>query len=135
MPNTALPGGAAVDPELKAYLDAMRAETRNALEAMDQRTDQRFAEAQKAMDTRLAETKHTLEAKIEEARRQAGADREAIIAEIRALPEGFSTFQRAEADRLDAAREQAMLNRHILPLEASAADHEKRIKTMEKKAR
>ena len=117
MPNTPLSGGAAVDPELKAYLDA------------------RFAETQKAMDTRFSETKRTLEAKIEEARRQAGADREAIIAEIRALPEGLSTFQRAEADRLDAAREQTMLDEHILPLKATAASHEKRIKVVEQKAR
>ena len=124
MPNTALPGGAAVDPELKAYLDARFAETQKAMDAVEQRAV-----------ARDAETKRTLEAKIEEARRQAGADREAIIAEIRALPEGLSTFQRAEADRLDAAREQVMLDEHVLPLKATAANHETRIKAVEQKAR
>ena len=32
---------------------------------------------------------------------------------------------------MDAAREKEMLNRHVLPLEASAANHEKRIKAVE----
>ena len=55
---------------------------------------------------------------------------EAIIHEIKALPEGLSTFQRQEANRLDAEREEAMLNRHVLPLQATAANHEKRIKAV-----
>ena len=91
-----------MDPELKAYLDAMRAD---------------------------------LAAKIDETRREAGVMFESILREIKALPEGFSTFQRAEADRLDAAREQAMLDEYVLPLKATAANHEKRITALEKKAR
>ena len=105
-----------MDPELKAYL-----------EAIEQRIDRRFAETHKTMDG--------LRDEIAEVRRQAGMDRDAIIAEIKALPEAFSTHQRAEADRLDAAREEDMLNRHVLPLEASVANHEKRIAAVEKKVR
>ena len=118
-----------MDPELKAYLDAI-----------EQRINQRFAETHKTMDARFAETQQQMEAKIAEVRRQAGMDRDAIIAEIKALPEAFSTHQRAEADRLDAAREEDMLNHHVLPLEATAANHErrlndhgKRIRTVEKR--
>ena len=98
-----------MDPELRAFLEAME-------HRIDQRVD-------------------ALETKIDETRREAGVLFESILHEIKALPEGLSTFQRQEADRLDAEREEAMLNRHILPLEASAADHEKRIKAVEKKAR
>ena len=136
-----------MDPELKAYLDARFAETQKAM-------DTRFAETRKAIDamdgkideTRItleakidetrretAETRTTLEAKIDETRREAGVMFESILHEIRALPEGLSTFQRQEANRLDAEREEAMLNQHVLPLEASAADHEKRINAMEQR--
>lgn len=105
-----------MDPELKAYL-----------EAIEQRIDRRFAETHKTMDG--------LRDEIAEVRRQAGMDRDAIIAEIKALPEAFSTHQRAEADRLDAAREEDMLNHHVLPLEASAASHERRLNDHEKRIR
>ena len=63
------------------------------------------------MDAKIDKTRETLEAKIEETRREAGVMMEAIIHEIRALPEGLSALQRQEADRLDASREEAMLNR------------------------
>ena len=118
-----------MDPELKAYLDARFAETRRAM-------DTRFAETQKAidaMDGKIDETRTTLETKIDETRREAGVMFESILREIKALPEGLSTFQRQEANRLDAEREEAMLNRHVLPLEASAASHEKRINAMEQR--
>ena len=114
----------AFDPELRAYLEAIEhraiardAATRETLEAKIEET--------------VAATRETLEAKIEETRRESGAMMEAILHEIRALPEGLSTFQRQEADRLDAVREEAMLNRHVLPLEASAANHEQRISALE----
>ena len=103
-------------PQLKAYLDAMRAEMA-------------------AMDGKIDKTREALETTINETRREAGVMFESILHEIRALPEGLSTFQRQEANRLDAEREEAMLNRHVLPLQATAANHEKRIKTVEKKAR
>ena len=138
--NRIVVGGAAVDLELKAYLDARFTETQKAM-------DTRFAETQKAIDAmdgkidetrttmeaKIDETRTTLEAKIDETRREAGVMFESILHEIRALPEGLSTFQRQEANRLDAEREEAMLNGHVLPLEASAANHEKRINAMEQR--
>ncbi len=138
-----------MDPELRAYLDAMRTEAAVRDAQTRQQMDARFAEAaardaethktmdgmRAEMDSRFAEARQQMESKINEVRRQAGADRDAIIAEIKALPEAFSTHQRAEADRLDAAREEDMLNHHVLPLEASAANHEKRIAAVEKKVR
>ena len=125
----------ALDPELRAYLEAMEhrmtqhtdaniAATRETLEAS-------IAVTRETLEASIAVTRETLEAKIEESRREAGAMMESIIHEIRALPEGLSTFQRQEADRLDAAREEAMLTHHVLPLEASAASHEKRINAVE----
>ncbi len=115
-----------MDPELRAYLEAME-------QRIDQRAAARDAETRKTIDARFAETQQQMEAKINEVRRQAGADRDAIIAEIKALPEAFSTHQRAEADRLDAAREEAMLNHHVLSLEASAASHGRRLNDHEKR--
>ena len=117
----------ALEPELRGYLDAMRTEMaaiRTEMVAVEQRSDAKMA----AMEQRI--TEHT-DAKIEEARREAGAMMESILHEIRALPEGLSTFQRQEADRLDAMREEAMLTQRVRPLEASVANHEKRIKAVE----
>ena len=114
-----------MDPELKAYLDARFAEA-----------GARDAETRREMDARFAETHKTMDSlrdEIAEVRRQAGMDRDAIIREIKALPEAFSTFQRQEADRLDAAREEDMLNHHVLPLEASAANFDRRISTLEQR--
>ena len=108
-----------MDPDLRAFLEGMRTE----MAAMDAKIDKIREEA--------VATRRALEAKIEETRREAGAMMESIIREIRALPEGLSTFQRQEADRLDAAREEAMLNRHVLPLEDSVANREKRINAVE----
>ena len=125
-----------MDPELRAYLEAMT--TR--MDSIAQRAIARDAATREALETQgaairkeSAETRHALEAKIDEARREACAMFESLVHEIRTLPEGFSTYQRQEAGRLDAEREEAMLNRHVLPLEASAADHEKRIKAVEKR--
>jgi hypothetical protein len=104
--------------------DAKMAAIRTEMVAVEQRSDAKMA----AMEQRI--TEHT-DAKIEEARREAGAMMESILHEIRALPEGLSTFQRQEADRLDAMREEAMLTQRVRPLEASVANHEKRIKAVE----
>ena len=138
-------GGAAVDPELRAFLEGMEQRLTDKVNAGDAKAEAARRTLEAKMTTiradivaveeravaRDAATRETLEGKIEEARREAGAMMESIIHEIRALPEGLSTFQRQEADRLDAAREKEMLNRHVLPLEASAANHEKRIKAVE----
>ena len=105
-----------MDPELRAYLDSMRAE----MVAIERRAIGRDAA-----------TRMGLESKIDEARREAGAMFESLVHEIKALPEGLSTLQRQEAERIAVAREQDLMDRHILPLEASAADHEKRLKAVE----
>ena len=117
--------------ETRVALEARIDETSVALEAMDGKID----ETRVALEARIDETSAALEAKIDETRREAGVMFESILHEIKVLPEGLSTFQRLEANCLDAEREEAMLNRHVLPLEASAANHEKRIKAVEKKAR
>ena len=125
---------AATRETLEAKIDATRAEaaaTRETLEAKIDATRAEAAATRETLEAKIDATRETLEAKIEGARREAGAMMESIIHEIRVLPEGLSTFQRQEADRLDAVREKEMLNRHVLPLEASAANHEKRIKAVE----
>lgn len=66
------------------------------------------------------------------ARREAGVMFETILREIRALPEGLSSHQREEADRLDSAREQTMLDAHVAPMERGVADHERRIARLER---
>ena len=130
-----------MDPELRTLLEAMRteaaardAETREILRAEIKAT-RAVAEAalQVAVTAReeAAATRRSLEAKIDEVQRQAGADREAVIHEIKALPDGMSTAQRQEADHLDADRERGMLNKHVLPLEASATNLHKRVTALE----
>ena len=117
-----------LEASLRAETTAIRAD----IVAVEERAVARDASTRAALEAQINDTRGTLEGKIEEARREAGAMMESIIHEIRALPEGLSTFQRQEADRLDAAREEAMLNRHVRPLEASAANHENRIKAVER---
>ena len=129
-----------MDLELRAYLDNMRAEMATVIREEVTAVRKEAAETRKALESKIddahretAETREALESKIDDARREAGAMFESMVHEIKALPEGLSTFQRQEARRLDAEREEAMLNRHVLPLEASAADHEKRLKAVEKR--
>ena len=146
-----------MDPELRAFLEAMeqrltekvtagdaraeaaRRSTDAKMTAMDAKIDKTretleasIAATRETLEAKIAATRGALEAKIDESRREAGVMMEAIIHEIRALPEGLSTLQRQEPDRLDAAREEAMLNRHVLPLEASAVNHEQRITAVER---
>ncbi len=83
-------GGAALDPELRAYLDSMRAE----MAAIERRGDAKMA---------------ALAAKIDDAHHETGSVMEAIV----------HVLKRA-------------INM-LLPLEASAADHERRIKAVEKR--
>ena len=70
-----------MDPELRAYLDSMRAE----MAAMNGKID-KTREALDALDTKIDKTRGALESKIDEARREAGAMMDAIIHEIRTLP-------------------------------------------------
>ena len=121
-----------MDPELRAYLEAMENRLRTDI-ATTRAVADAAREESAAARHEAGENQRALEAKIDEARREAGAMFESLVHEIRTLPEGFSTHQGQEANRLDAEREEAMLNRHVLPLEASAADHEKRITAVEKR--
>ena len=166
-----------MDPELRAYLDAMRAE----MGAIDQRAAARDAETRQRVDTlttsvgslttsvgslttnvgslitsvgslttEIKATRAVAEVALSvavqardgigAARTEARALHADMWAKIEGMQEGLSTHQRAESDRLDAAREEAMLNHHVLPLEASASsqqeclnDHEKRIRVVEKR--
>ena len=123
---------AARDAETRTLLGAQIEASRAEAAARDAETRQRM-DAMEQHTTATTAKMDAIHAKIDEVRRQAGADRDDIIREIRALPEALSTHQRAEADRLDAAREEAMLNHHVLPLEAGAANHEQRIQTLEQR--
>ncbi len=116
-----------MDPELRAFLEAME---------------------QRAVD-RDAETRAVLEAKIEAAREEAGAGLATLDAkidavatenralhehtweQIKAMGEALSTDQREETSRIVADRERALMDQHILPPRASAANHEKRMKAVE----
>ena len=139
-----------MDPDLRAYLEAITtrmdsieqravardAATRKTLDSMRAEMaamNGKIDKTREALEAQVAATRGALEAKIDEARREAGAMFESLVHEIKALPEGLSTFQHQEAERIAVAREQDLMDRHILPLEASAADHEKRIKAMEKR--
>ena len=105
-----------MDPELRAYLEAKRAETKQQVEAMEKCQSVNMD----ALDTQITAW-----------RREMAVMLEIILNEIRALPERLAAYQRQKADRLDATRDQAMLNGHVLPLEAVAADHEERIRAVE----
>ena len=112
-----------MDPELRSFLEAMEQRTNAKMETM--RTEM------ETMRTEMAAIEQRAVARDAEARREAGAMRDAIIAEIRALPEGLSTDQREETKRIVADRERALMDEHILPLRASAANHESRLKAVE----
>ena len=137
----------ALDPELRALLEALDAKmdagfaeaaardakTRAVAEAALQVAVQSFEEA--------AATRLALEAKIEEAREearkgfeaassQAGTLNDKALAAIKALGDGL-TMHRAAVERHAEDRERALMNAHVLPLEAGAANHEKRIVPLE----
>jgi ABC-type branched-subunit amino acid transport system substrate-binding protein len=111
-----------LDPELRAYLDAMRAE----MTAMDAKIDATRAVAEAALQV-AAQARDG----IADARTETRVLHEDTWKKIKALGEGLSTHQRQESGRIADAREQALMERHVLPLEASVANHEKRIKAIE----
>ena len=106
----------------------MDSELRAALEALAAKIDATGAVAAAALQAATAAREEAATA-----RREAGVMFEAILKEIKALPEGLSVFQRQEAERLDAERERHLMEHHIAPLAASAANHEKRITAVEKR--
>ncbi len=144
-----------MDPELRSFLEAMEERTNTRMDAMEQRLTDKV----NAVDAKIEAVREqagaglaALDAKIEAAREEAGAGLAALEAKIDeartetrvlheetwrkidALGEGLSTHQREETGRIVAAREQALLDEHILPLKASNANHERRMKAVEMKA-
>ena len=88
---------------------------------------------------RDAETREVLRAEIEESRRQAGALNDKALAAIKALGDGLAMHREA-VERHAEHRERALMNAHVLPLEASATshggrlnDHETRISALEQR--
>lgn len=126
-----------MDAELRSFLEAMEERTNTRMDAMEQRltdkvnaVDAKIEAAREEAGAGLA----ALEAKIDEARTETRVLHEETWRKIDALGEGLSTHQREETGRIVAAREQALLDEHILPLKASNANHERRIKAVEMKA-
>ena len=116
-----------MDPELRSFLEAMEQRTNAKMEAI--RTDMAAME-QRAVD-RDAETRAALEAKIDEARAENRALHEHTWEKIKAIGEALAADRREETCRIVADRERALMEEHILPLRASAANHEKRMKAVE----
>ncbi len=137
------------DPELRAFLEAME-------QRIDQRADARDAETRQRVDmlaTEIKATRAVAEAALsvavqardeasdarEEARqgfeaasREAGALNDKALAAIKALGDGLAMHREA-VERHAEDRERDLMNAHVLPLDASAASHEARISTLEKR--
>ncbi len=143
-----------MDLELRAYLEAMEqravardAETRQHVDALAAKVDavdakvnatRTVAEAALSVAVQARDVAAAAKQGIEAARTEARAFHEDTWEKIEGMKDGLSTHQHAESDRLDAAREEAMLNHHVLPLEASAisfaerlARHDKEIQALQ----
>ena len=68
----------------------------------------------------------------EAASREAGALNDKALAAIKALGDGLAMHREA-VERHAEDRERDLMNAHVLPLDASAASHEARISTLEKR--
>ncbi len=171
-------GGVALDPELRAYLEAMEqravardAETRQRVDALTAKVD--------AVDAKVGATRAVAEAALQvavqareeaaaarqeaaagrqeaaagrqeaaaarqeaaaarqeaheafkAASREAGALNDKALAAIKTLGDGLAMHREA-VERRAEDREQALMDAHIAPLEASAANHEERIVLLE----
>lgn len=129
-----------MDPELRSFLEAME-------RRMTHHTDKQIADAREeaasgraALEAKIEAAREdasaglaALEVKIDEARTETRALHEDTWKKIKALREGLSTHQREETKRIVADRERALMDQHILPLRASDANHEKRMKAVETK--
>jgi len=103
-----------MDPELRAYLEARREET------VATRT---VAEA-------AVQAATAAERRAEAARTEARVLHEDTMQAIGVVIEGINVLHAATEFRAQD-RERDMMNRHIAPLEASAANHERRITVLE----
>ena len=164
-------GGVALDPELRAYLEAMEqravardAETRQRVDALTAKVD--------AVDAKVGATRAVAEAALQvavqareeaaaarqeaaagrqeaaaarqeaaaarqeaheafkAASREAGALNDKALAAIKTLGDGLAMHREA-VERRAEDREQALMDAHIAPLEATAANHEERIVLLE----
>jgi hypothetical protein len=144
-----------LDPELRSFLEAMELRTNAKMEAMELRLTNKIddvdakaeearneaaaarseaheeAAATRAALEEAAATRAALEAKIDAAASENRALHEHTWEKIKAMGEGLSTDQREETRRIVADRERALMDQHILPLRASAANHESRLKAVE----
>ena len=114
-----------MDLELRSFLEAMELRTNARMEAI--RTDMA------AMEQRTNAKMETMEQRLTEKIDETRALHEETWKKIDALGEGLSTHQREETCRIVADRERALMDQHILPLGASAANHEKRLKAAERR--
>jgi len=123
-----------VDPELRAYLDAMRqeaaareAETRTIAEAARQEAAAARQESAAAHREAVAAHREAVAA-----RSEAHVLHEATMTAIRTVIEGVDMLRAAVELRAEG-RERDLVDRHIAPLEASAANHERRITALERR--
>ena len=123
-----------MDPELRSFLEAMELRTNAKMEALELRLTNKIdavdAKAEEARNEAAA-TRAALEAKIDAVATENRALHEHTWEKIKAMGEGLSTDQREETRRIVADRERALMDQHILPLRASAANHESRLKAVE----
>lgn len=134
-----------MDPELRSFLEAMEQRTNAKMEAMELRLTNKIdavdakaeearseaAAARSEAHEEAAATRAALEAKIDEAGTENRALHEHTWEKINAMGEGLSTDQREETCRIVADRERALMDQHILPLRASATNHEQRMQAVE----
>ena len=112
-----------MDPDLRAYLEAMEQRTTAKIDAGRQETAAARAVAEAALREAIA------------GRSEARVLHETTLDAIRALGEGLTKHQSEQIDRHAAERHRVLMDQHIRPLEASAADHEHRITVLEQATR
>jgi hypothetical protein len=115
-------GGDSVDAELRSYLEAMEQRITRKVDAVDAKVAAVDAKADSAR------------AAAESARSDAHILHEATMKAIGTVIDGLNMLRTAVEGRADD-RERTLMNRHIGPLEASAANHERRITALEKGSR
>ncbi len=137
-----------MDPELRAYLDAMEQRTIAKMEAMEHRIGAKIdtvdakagasrAVAEAALQAATAAQQAAAAAgqTAEAARHEARVMHAATLDAIRALGEGLTKHQSEQIDRQAAEQHNALMDQHIRPLEASVAKHEHRITALEHETR
>ena len=117
-----------MDPERRAFLEALRTE----MGAIEQRAIARDAETRETLRAEIKAAREEALQGFEAASSQAGALNDKALAAIKALGDGLAMHREA-VERHAEDRERALMNAHVLPLEASAANFDRRISTLEKR--